>query len=243
MLYDQAQLSVAYSYAYQATKEEKFSAIVEDILTYVKRDLGHPLGAFYSAEDADSKACESDEHKREGAFCVWTYQQLTTLLKKHTFQGNDKKEHSLLEICEAYFKVKPGGNVDPRGDPHGELKNQNHLTTIGIDKIENIVADFGLENEAALLSKVKEIQEILYAERQKRPRPHLDNKILTSWNGLMISGFAVSGMALLQKRPEYIEIAVQAAEFVRFAYTRGGNWGSSGISKSLLCLISAAMMS
>ena len=137
-------------------------------MTYVKRDLGHPLGAFYSAEDADSKACESDEHKREGAFCVWTYQQLTTLLKKHTFQGNDKKEHSLLEICEAYFKVKPGGNVDPRGDPHGELKNQNHLTTIGIDKIEKIVADFGLENEAALLSKVKEIQEILYAERQKR---------------------------------------------------------------------------
>ena len=55
LVYDQAQLSVAYSYAYQATKEEKFSAIVEDILTYVKRDLGHPLGAFYSAEDADSK--------------------------------------------------------------------------------------------------------------------------------------------------------------------------------------------
>ena len=87
----------------------------------------------------------------------------------HFFLGNDKKEHNLLEICEAYFKVKPGGNVDPRGDPHGELKNQNHLTTIGIDKIEKIVADFGLENEAALLSKVKEIQEILYAERQKRP--------------------------------------------------------------------------
>ena len=56
MLYDQAQLAVAYSYAYQATKDEKFSAIVEDIMTYVKRDLGHPLGAFYSAEDADSKA-------------------------------------------------------------------------------------------------------------------------------------------------------------------------------------------
>ena len=55
LVYDPAQLSVAYSYAYQATKEEKFSAIVEDILTYVKRDLGHPLGAFYSAEDADSK--------------------------------------------------------------------------------------------------------------------------------------------------------------------------------------------
>ena len=99
MLYDQAQLSVAYSYAYQTTKEEFFSTIVEDILTYVKRDLGHPLGPFYSAEDADSKANESDDHKREGAFCVWTHQQLSMLLKKHTFQGNDQKEHNLLEVC------------------------------------------------------------------------------------------------------------------------------------------------
>ena len=107
MLYDQAQLCVAYSQvgqlpgkswkfwmylnvflqAYQATKDAKFSAIVEDILTYVKRDLSHPLGPFYSAEDADSKASPDDEHKREGAFCVWTHQQLTSLLKKHTFQG------------------------------------------------------------------------------------------------------------------------------------------------------------
>ena len=126
--------------------------------------------------------------------------------------GNDQKEHNLLQLCEAYFNAKPGGNVDPRGDPHGELKNQNHFTTIGIDK-EKIIKDFGLENEAALNLKVKDIQEILYAERQKRPRPHLDNKILTSWNGLMISGFAVSGMAL--HRPDYIEKAVQAAEFIR----------------------------
>ena len=88
MLYDQAQLSVAYSYAYQATGERKFSAIVEDILTYVKRDLSHPSGAFYSAEDADSKAIDTDEHKREGAFCVWTHQQLTDLLQNKTFQGN-----------------------------------------------------------------------------------------------------------------------------------------------------------
>ena len=126
--------------------------------------------------------------------------------------GNDQKEHNLLQLCEAYFNAKPGGNVDPRGDPHGELKNQNHFTTIGIDK-DKIIKNFGLENEAALNLKVKDIQEILYAERQKRPRPHLDNKILTSWNGLMISGFAVSGMAL--HRPDYIEKAVQAAEFIR----------------------------
>ena len=102
--------------------------------------------------------------------------------------------------------------IPARGDPDGELKNQNHFTTIGNDR-EKIISDFGLENETALKLKVKEIQEILYAARQERPRPHLDNKILTSWNGLMISGFAVAGMAL--QKPDYIEKAVQAAEFVR----------------------------
>ena len=90
MLYDQAQLAVAYSHAFQATNENKFSEIIEDILTYVNRDLSHPLGAFYSAEDADSKALDSrdDEHKKEGAFCVWTHKELETLLKNRTYKGN-----------------------------------------------------------------------------------------------------------------------------------------------------------
>ena len=87
MLYDQAQLCVSYSYASQMD-DAKFGPIVDDILSYVKRDLRHPLGAFYSAEDADSKAEESDDHKREGAFCVWTHHQLTSLLKHKTFKGN-----------------------------------------------------------------------------------------------------------------------------------------------------------
>ena len=88
MLYDQGQLAVAYAYAFQATGDSQFASIVEDILTYVGRDLSHPLGAFYSAEDADSKAEPADEHKREGAFCVWTHAQLDKLLKHRTFKGN-----------------------------------------------------------------------------------------------------------------------------------------------------------
>ena len=87
MLYDQGQLAVAYAYAFQATGDPEFSTIVEDILTYVSRDLSHPLGAFYSAEDADSKDKPEDDHKREGAFCVWTHEQLNNLLKQHTFKG------------------------------------------------------------------------------------------------------------------------------------------------------------
>ena len=89
-----------------------------------------------------------------------------------------------------------------------------------------MIIDSGLKSESS--------ESVNFIEKSdQRPRPHLDNKILTSWNGLMISGFAVSGMALLQKRPEYIEIAVQAAEFVRFAYIREGNSGSLEVSKQL----------
>ena len=104
-----------------------------------------------------------------------------------------------MKLCEVYFNVEANGNCDPRKDPHGELKNQNVLTVMGTD-IDQLKEDFGLDS-SSLDEKIKEIQGILFEERQKRPRPHLDDKILTSWNGLMISGFAVSGMAL--QNPEF----------------------------------------
>ena len=79
MLYDQGQLAVAYAYAFQATGDPEFSTIVEDILTYVGRDLSHPLGAFYSAEDADSKDKPEDDHIRKGAFLYLDTQAIEQL--------------------------------------------------------------------------------------------------------------------------------------------------------------------
>ena len=92
----------------------------------------------------------------------------------------DKKgqERNLLDLCNVYFNIKPEGNVDPSGDPHGELTNQNVLTTIGTDSSQ-IIEDFGLDNHENLQSKIQLIQGILFEARQKRPRPHLDDKILT----------------------------------------------------------------
>ena len=88
MLYDQGQLAVAFAYAFQATKKTELARVLEDILTYVDRDLSHPLGAFFSAEDADSKAkADEDAHKREGAFCVWTFEQLEEVLGGQKYQG------------------------------------------------------------------------------------------------------------------------------------------------------------
>ena len=116
-----------------------------------------------------------------------------------------------MKLCETYFNVESSGNCDPRKDPHGELKTQNVLTVMGTD-IDQLKEDFGLDSQQ-LKEKIAEIQRILYAERQKRPRPHLDDKILTSWNGLMISGYAVSGMAL--QNPDFVKRAVKAAEFLQ----------------------------
>ena len=127
------------------------------------------------------------------------------------FPGKDGHEQDLMKLCEAYFNVETSGNCDPRKDPHGELKNQNVLTVMGTD-IDQLKEDFGLDAQG-LQEKIGQIQGILYAERQLRPRPHLDDKILTSWNGLMISGYAVSGMAL--QNPDYVQRAVKAAEFLQ----------------------------
>lgn len=80
MLYDQGQLAVAFAQAFQATQDRKFAKVVQDIVEYVCRDLRHPKGGFYSAEDADSYPEAGAESKKEGAFCVWTKDELEQLI-------------------------------------------------------------------------------------------------------------------------------------------------------------------
>ena len=135
---------------------------------------------------------------------------LYILLK--TISDKTGQERNLLDLAKSYFNIKPNGNVDPSGDPHGELTNQNVLTMIGVDQ-SKLIEDFGLDNHDDLQSKIRSIQSILFEARQIRPRPHLDDKILTAWNGLMISGFSVSGMAL--RNSQYTQRAVMAANFLK----------------------------
>ncbi|PNF43606.1 Spermatogenesis-associated protein 20 [Cryptotermes secundus] len=207
MLYDQAQLVVAYSSAYVATKNPLYADIVRDILTYVDRDLSDKNGGFYSAEDADSYPTHGASHKKEGAFCVWTYNEVQSLLSKHV-NGND--DHSLATVFCTHFNVKPEGNVNPLQDPHNELKNQNVLIATGTEEQTGEKLELDV---ATVQAALKEGREILYEARQKRPRPHLDDKMLTAWNGLMITGFAKAGQALESK--EYVQRAVTAANFVK----------------------------
>ena len=202
MLYDQGQLCVAFAQAFQASGDPKFKRVLNDVIEYVARDLTHADGGFYSAEDADSLPESGSEHKKEGAFCVWTFDELKRLLI----------EQKKVDVFAAVFGAKPEGNVNPRGDPHGELKNQNVLTRIDSDP-DKIILEFGLKDRQELEAIIEECRVILYQVRQSRPRPHLDDKILTAWNGLMISGLCAAANALGNQ--EHLKMALKAAQFIK----------------------------
>ena len=204
MLYDQAQLVLAYLEAAQATGEDFYATVAEDTLHYVMRDLTDPSGGFYSAEDADSvppeHAGDPAAHKAEGAFYVWAEEEIRALL------GDDG------DVAVRRFGIEPEGNAPQ--DPHGEFRGRNLLYVA--QSIEDIVVRSGSspENVMAALGRIRET---LASARAKRPRPHLDDKILTAWNGLMIAAFARAGR-VLAGRPSagrYTAAAQRAAAFIK----------------------------
>ncbi|XP_019765737.2 spermatogenesis-associated protein 20 isoform X2 [Dendroctonus ponderosae] len=209
MLYDQAQLTVSYCDAYVVTKDEFFADVAKDILSYVSKDLSHELGGFYCAQDADSYPYEGALHKMEGAFCVWEYDEIRNLLDEET----NGIKHS--DVVIFHYNVKEKGNVSLAQDPHKELKNKNILSCF--DSYESTARKFNIS--IVLLKEILEkSHKVLYEERQKRPKPDTDTKILTSWNGLMISGFAKAGFVL--KNQSYINRAILAANFIKkFLYS------------------------
>jgi uncharacterized protein len=200
MLYDQAQLVLAYLEAGQATNDAFYSAIAEDTLAYVLRDMRSPEGGFYSAEDADSLPPDGSGEKREGAFYVWTDEEIGRLL------GDD------AEFVRKRFGIEPGGNAPQ--DPQQEFTNQNIFYTA--QSIEDIAARTGRTAED-VMDALGRSREVLFDARAKRQRPHLDDKIITSWNGMMIAAFARAARVLPDRpdAPEYLATARSAAEFIR----------------------------
>ncbi|XP_076243421.1 spermatogenesis-associated protein 20 isoform X2 [Calliopsis andreniformis] len=206
MLYDQGQLMQSYADAYLATKDNLFAEIVDDIATYVTRDLRHKEGGFYSAEDADSYPTADAKVKKEGAFYVWTMAEIKSLLD---IKISDEKDTKLSDIFCYHFNIRKSGNVKKYQDPHGELTGMNVLMVY--DGLEKTAEEFDL-TVAKTKDCLKEACSILYKARSARPRPHLDDKIITAWNGLMISGLARGGIAVGNK--QYIEYATDAAKFI-----------------------------
>ncbi|XP_061611867.1 spermatogenesis-associated protein 20 isoform X2 [Phyllopteryx taeniolatus] len=208
MLYDQAQLAVAYITAFQVSGEQIFVDVAKDILLYVSRDLSDKSGGFYSAEDADSVPTSGGSEKREGAFCVWTASEVRQLLADVAVGASGPT--TLADVFMHHYGVKEQGNVAPEQDPHGELQGQNVL--IVRYSAELTAAHFGVSLEtvnellASARAKMAEVRKI-------RPRPHLDTKMVASWNGLMLSAYARVGAVLGDKA--LLERAVQASHFLK----------------------------
>ena len=207
MLYDQAQLAVSFTEAWQLTHEEFFADVARETLDYVSRDMTHPEGGFFSAEDADSLLYHDRPEHAEGAFYVWSRQEIADAL------GADE-----AAIFCRHYGVEEVGNAPAGSDPHGEFRGKNILLE---RQDETTTAKILRLAEETVSKSLATSRAVLFEQRAKRPRPHLDDKILTAWNGLMISAFSKGGAAL--REPRYLEAAQKAASFLRSNLTtRGG---------------------
>jgi uncharacterized protein YyaL (SSP411 family) len=204
MLYDQAQIAVNCLDAHLATGDERFAWLARDIFDYSLRELAAPGGAFFSAEDADSLLEHGKPEHAEGAFYVWTRDEIVAAIKDDA-----------AFFCD-HYGVAAEGNVPMSLDPQNEFTGKNILKQrrpLGETALRHGLAPaFAVEVLVSSLEKLR-------AVRARRPRPHLDDKIITAWNGLMISAFARGAVSpaecLADKREFYRESAVRAAEFVR----------------------------
>ncbi len=196
MLYDQAQLASSYLDAYQISGDSLFQEVARGIFDYVLRDMTGKEGGFYSAEDADSPISHEhpDEHV-EGRFYVWTYQQIVALLGEGA------------TLFSEYYGVQKDGNVER--DVFGEFKKQNLLF---ISAAPEQTAGKVSKSQEELKDVFEQSREKLLKAREKRPRPGLDDKVLTAWNGLMISSLA-RGYQVLQEE-KYLRAAEAAATLI-----------------------------
>ncbi|MBV8375497.1 MAG: thioredoxin domain-containing protein, partial [Verrucomicrobia bacterium] len=199
MLYDQAQLAVVYSELVQARPDPELKQTLRETLDYVLRDLTSPEGGFYSAEDADSFPHLGAAEKREGAFYVWTQEEIDRLLTP---------EESL--VFRRMYGIDAAGNVAAASDPHRELSGQNVLF---LQSEPEIVAKLTGRNRDEILQLASAARQRLKAVRDQRPRPHLDDKIVTAWNGLAISGLAKGSQVL--EDPRYLTAAQRASDFLQ----------------------------
>ena len=182
MLYDQALLAMAYLETFQVTGKSQYGDVAREIFSYVSRDMTAPSGGFYSAEDADSEG-------REGWFYVWTPDEVSKILGPE-----------LGELFCRFFDISPAGNFE-----HG--KSIAHISTP-----QPVFAEQrGIEVET-LRRQLEEARQRLFDAREQRVHPLKDDKILTSWNGLMIAALAKGHQVL--REPAYADAARRAADFI-----------------------------
>ena len=203
MLYDNAQLAMVFLDASAAPTthfplaRSAFAGIARKTLDYMLRDLCHPEGGFYSAEDADSLPPNgAGKEKSEGAFYVWSLDEIRSVL------GDDGRLFALR------YGLVDQGNVE--NDPQGEFPGKNVL--FEARSLEEVAREVGL-TPVEVDRRLNEARKKLLEVRARRPRPHLDDKILTSWNGLALSAFARAFSVLGEER--YLTAAQRVAAFLK----------------------------
>ncbi|MDE2750703.1 MAG: thioredoxin domain-containing protein [Chloroflexota bacterium] len=187
MLYDNAQLSRLYLHAWQITGDGFFRAIAEDIYDYILREMTAAGGGFYSATDADSEG-------EEGKFFVWTIEEVAEALEPIS-----EEAPRALEIAIETYGMSTQGNFEGANILHLPRSLDETAETLGLS-----VAD--------LSAAITLIKRRLYALRAERTPPDLDDKILTSWNGLMLASLAEAARVL--ERDDYLAAARRAGAFL-----------------------------
>lgn len=186
MLYDNGQLISLYANAYKLTQNPLYKEVIEKTLAFVEKEWLTAEGSFYSALDADSLNAEN--HLEEGAFYVWTKPELQSLVKDD------------FDLFSVVFNTNEFGHWE-----HGNYVLIQNQSLEGIAHQENIALEI-------LEQKKKSWEQLLYLEREKRSKPRLDDKCLTSWNAIMLKGFAEAYQALNDKK--HLDIAILNAQFI-----------------------------
>jgi len=188
MLYDNALLTRTYLEAYQVTGDADYRRVTTETLDYILREMTSPEGGFYSATDADSEGVE-------GKFFVWSPEEIRQAVPT---------EEDARRFC-AYYDITPAGNWEHKSIPNIPRS------------LEEVAKDLDLAPEE-LHRTIERLRPLIYEARRKRVPPGLDDKILTAWNGMMLSAMAEGARVLSDSR--FLEAAEQAADFLLITLSR-----------------------
>ena len=183
MLYDNGQLVSLYAHAYQVTMNPRYAKVVKETLDFMDKEMKSSEGGFYSSLNADSEG-------EEGTFYVWTKEEIESILDKKAFN-----------IFADYYSITAKGNWENKknilyhSDSLEEVANRHQVTVSDLEKI------------------LMAAREQLLIVRNKRIHPSLDDKILTSWNALMLSAYVDAYWAL--EEPVYLDVAINNAKFLK----------------------------
>ncbi|MFD1848667.1 thioredoxin domain-containing protein [Oceanobacillus bengalensis] len=183
MLYDNALLLIVYTECFQITHDPFYRKLAEQIITFIKREMTSSDGAFYSAIDADSEGVE-------GKYYVWDYEEIYEILG--------------TELGELYTKTY---DITPQGNFEG-----NNIPNLIDQDLEYVAREHNLPL-VVLKEKLEKARAKLLTAREKRIYPHVDDKVLTGWNGLMIAALSKAGKVI--GNTEYIQMAETAMNFAQ----------------------------